>query len=582
MRRKVVRVLKNPLVIVPPFVIILGLGWQQYTYAGRNLNLPTANLNLLPNGGFTDFTPNGIPVGWQVSTSGDAHYETTRSKGYAGGGAFKVSISNYHSGDTAITSPKIATQSAATYLFKGYYAASTQFTLLRRDYYKDGSTALQFVRTYPGNTGVWSTAGDAFMAPANATAVQFVYRIYANGSLQLNSLYLEPLQNVYVAPVAAPHNIIPNGTLAAGDYASPQNWSTYHSGNNTAVFSYNQDALSPYVQAQISSYHDGEAKWQYAPQSVTPHQYYQFSFDYQSDTSVSLVAEYTLENGQRQEQTVAALPPADQWTTITRQFEVLPGAATMFLSAPLKHDGRVASRNYTLTDITKSDAARWQHAVVSMVFDDSWEQTYKNAAPLLQRHGYAGTFYVNPSLIETPDFMTANELNQLRANGNEIGSQGYDHRDMTTVNDNELDHQLRQGRDYLRSAGFQVTDFAAPYGRSDAEVRSYAQKYYTTLIGTQSGINTLQNLDLYDLKVLNVTTSTDLKTIETALKNAQAEDGWLILAYHLIGDDSLAHKHGLHSAVVSPSTFGQQIELIHKSGLRVLPVAAAYAELQKK
>jgi peptidoglycan/xylan/chitin deacetylase (PgdA/CDA1 family) len=468
-----------------------------------------------------------------------------------------------------------------TYLFKGYDNATATFALLVRYHYADGSDELKFLRTYPETDTKWSTTSDAFTAPANLDSVQFVYRVYADGLLELNGLYMEEQQDVSVTAPASGINIVPNSGLTSGDYNSPDNWTTYRSGHNTATFSYQPDPGGNYVQAQTSDYVNGQAKWQYLPQPVEPDQYYQTSLSYRSDAPASLIAEYVLKDGQRQEQTIAYLPPADSWTTILYRFQTLPDATSMFLSVPMEHEGTMATRNYSLINITRPGMGHWQQPVVSVTFDDGWEQAYLNAGPLLKQNGYKATFYINPSTIETPDFMTADELTRLSNEGNEIAAHGYEHLDMTAINDGALDDQLHRGRDYLRQAGFQVTDFATPYGRSDAEVSWYTRKYFTTLRGTDSGINTLQNLDPYNLKVLYISGDTHPSDISAALQLARQYHGWLILDYHQVSNTPLdPGPPTVENPGITPATFKQQLALIHASGIQVAPVSAAYKLLQ--
>lgn len=579
-RHKLLATFRNPLVIVPPLVIVLGVGWHQYTYAGRALSLPTANINLLPNSDFSAFGVDGLPIGWQSTASSTLRYTATRTKGYARGSSLKLTVSDYHAGDVRLATPEVAVNQHTTYLFKSYYNASMPFALLERIYSANGSSTLQLVQTYGANDS-WSTVSDAFRAAPGIVAVQFVFRLYANGSLTINNPYLEPQPDAYVDPAPDGSNVLPNGKLASGSYDAPADWSTYHIGNSTAAFSYIQATSGPYVQTVVSGYTSGQAKWQYSPEPVTPGSYYGLSLSYQSSVSVPVIAEYRLKGGHVEDQTVLLLPPADSWTTATCEFQVPPEATNLFISLPLESNGVVASRDYSLTNVTKPGPIRWSQPLVSLTFDDGWQATYDSAMPVLQQYGYTGTFYVNPSTIETPNFMTASELDTLAHSKNEIGSNGYDHDDLTAINNTELDYQLREGRDYLRAAGFQVNDLATPYGLSDAEVQWYARQYYATVRGTAAGINTKQNLDPYNLKVLYVTDETTPQTIRTALQTTKAENGWLILVYHRITDDTSLSYGSLNveHVTTTASAFKTQTRLIHDSDIKVLPVAAAYAAL---
>jgi peptidoglycan/xylan/chitin deacetylase (PgdA/CDA1 family) len=577
MKHRILRTLRNPLIVIPPFVLVLGVGWQQYTYAGRNLNLPAANMNLLPNSDLTSIGANGLPTGWQLATSGTANYTISQAKGYAGGSSTELAVSNYHSGDVALTTPEVSVQPNGTYLFKGYYHATAPFALLLHSSFGDGSSTLQLIQTYPTTGSGWSTVSDAFTAAPNATGAQIEFRAYNSGSLTLNAPYLEQQPQVYVSSETTGANVLPNGQLAPGQYNAPASWSTYHAGSNDASFSYDQDANGSYIEAQVSNYQNGQAKWQYVPQAVAPDQYYSLSFTYWSNTTVPVVAEYVLSDGTLEDQTVTTLPPADDWTTATQQFEVPAQATTMFVSVPLEQNGVVGARNYELENITKPGAARWQQPIVSLTFDGGWQDTYTNVLPDLRQYEYKGTFYVNPATIETSGIMSASELDDLQNSGDEVAADGYDHVDLTAINDSALDYQLREGRDYLHSAGFPVSDLATPYGRSDAEVRWSAMRYYTTVRGSDSGVNTRQNIDPYNLKVLYISPATTAQAIAAALQTAKSENGWLILVYQNVTDNPT----GLND-FITPMAFKDQLALVHSSGIKVLPVAAAYAEVRNQ
>jgi peptidoglycan/xylan/chitin deacetylase (PgdA/CDA1 family) len=580
-KHKLLHLLRNPLVIVPPLVLILAIGWQQYTYAGRDFSLPDPALNLLTNSDFSAFAANGLPAGWQLAKSGTLQYTADQTSGYATGSSLQLTVSAYQSGDTTLESPKVNTTAGKTYLFKTYYRASAPFALLLRSYFNDGSSTTELVRTYPATGSGWTTASDAFPAAANLQAVQVVFRAYHNGSLTLNAPYLEPQQQVYIAPAPTGANTLPNSgrLITTGAYDAPDYWSTYQAGSNTVAFAYVQDPGGAYVQTAVSDYRNGQAKWQYTPQPVAAGQYYSASLAYRSDAPASVVAEYVLQNGSREDQTVATLPPADNWTTAAAKFEVPPQAVSMFISVPLQRNGTVATRNYTLLNITKPGAAEWRQPLVSITFDGGLQSPYDNALPILHTYGYTATFYVNPPAIETDGFMTANELDALAGSGNEIGAHGYDNNDLTAINTTALDYQLREGRDYLRKAGFTVNDVSTPYGRSDSQVQYYAQQYYTLVRGTEPGINTRQNLNPYNLKVFYVTKTTTPAALTSALQAAKAENGWLVLVYHQV-ENASASPQNTDQTTITAAAFQEQMDQLHGSSIRVLPVANAYSTLE--
>lgn len=581
MRHKLLALLRNPLVLVPPVILLLGLGWQQYTYAGRTLSLPDSG-NIFPDTSFSRFTSDGYPTGWTLRRAGDLQYSAARGHGYATGSSYQLTVRGYRSGDLMTATPSIPVQPRTTYLFKAYYAATATFSFSVRLTYTDGSAVTRFVSTYPSTATSWSTTAYAFDSGGDIRSVQLIYRLSENGALRLNSPYLLPRQDVFVQPAVTGENLIPNPRLAPGAYTMPENWSTYQAGDNTAAFSYDPAGADASMQVQLRDYRSGEAKWQYPPTPVQPYQYYQFSVEYRSDIAAPIVAEYVRTDGRRIQQTVGQAMPADDWTEQSYQFEVPPDATSLFVSVPLRHNGTLATRRYRLIDRTRSGIAHWNEPLVSVTFDDGWQLSYDNALPLLQKWGYKATFYVNPAAIETPGFMTADELASLGRAGHEIGAHGYEHEDLTAISSSALEYQLHQGRDYLRRAGYTVTDAATPYGRSDPEVTWYARQFFTTLRSTDTGINTRQDLDPYHLRVLYINDFTTPQTVADALDQAKAYDGWLILVYHRVGGKGDIGPLPVESSTTTTAALQTQLGLVHSSGIRVLPVAAAYTALEQQ
>ena len=576
------RLMHHPLVIIPPLIIVLGLAWQQYIIAGRNLNLPSKDGNLLATTVAQPST-NSPLAGWQLSQSGDASYITSRDNGLVTDKAVKTTVNDYKSGDITLAGPKVSVTPNQTYLFKGYYTSDMQFALLAHYYYTDGTDKLVHLETYPAQKDGWSTTSHAF-ATNNITAVQFMYKLTNTGTLTVDGMYLEPKQNVFIPkqPVAT-KNTIPNSELASTNDNMPDGWTTYRAGDNTAAFSSLRDDKGTYVKTSVKNFKSGEAKWQYTPQPVSAYQRYQFNVKYLSDAPAKIIAEYVLKNGRHQFETIANVPASMEWADITYAVETPKDATSLVVSIVLHGNGSLASRDYTLANITKPGTARWSRPLVSVTFDDGWHSAYSNAVPILDRYGYKGTFYINPSNIETPKFMSAAELAELSNTRQEIAAHGYSHLDMTMMNPDALDYQLGQGQAYLASAGFPTTHFATPYGKSDAEVQWFARKYFATMRSVDTGINTRQNFDPYNLKAFFLKNDTSLETITTALDEAKQTGGWLILVYHNVGsaeNKDLSLK--VESGTMTTETFADQIALVQKSGITVLPVGDAYKEVEKQ
>lgn len=119
------------------------------------------------------------------------------------------------------------------------------------------------------------------------------------------------------------------------------------------------------------------------------------------------------------------------------------------------------------------DAAPSEPTVV-LTFDDGWRDAVTAVAPLLQRLGVVGSFYVNPELWgaqhadvsgEEGTLLTASETKQLHDAGMEVGSHSLAHRDMRSLSAAELDGDLRRSKEMIEDAvQAPCTTFAYPFG----------------------------------------------------------------------------------------------------------------------
>jgi peptidoglycan/xylan/chitin deacetylase (PgdA/CDA1 family) len=565
---------RHPLVIVPPLVIAAIVLWQQHTLAGRTPNLPMQNI-LAAN------SNSAMPTEWELTHSGDSTSHTTQAQGYVSSKATTVTIDQYKNGDVLLTSPKVTLNPNQSYLFKGYYTSDTPFVLLAHYFYSDGTDTLLQVNDYPAQRDRWSTISHAFRSEQNITAIQFELKLAHKGSLTIDGVYLEPRQDILVpAATQTKPNLIPNRLFATSDTDMPDDWNMYRAGDNNAQFTTTQDDGDAYLKIDVTDYKNGEAKWEHESLPIKPLERHQFQAEYMGDAPVKVIAEYLLDDGSRHFDEVANLAPASQWTKITQSLEAPARSVSFTTSIVLQSNGTLASRNYSLTNITRPGPSQWKRPIVSITFDDGWLSAYTNAIPVLDHYGYKATFYINPSSIETPGFMRASELAKLGDAKHEIAAHGYGHKDMTSISNSAINDQLRGGKDYLKEAGFPTDHFATPYGKTDAEVQWLINKYYKTSRGLDSGINTRQNIDPLDLRSLYVNQDTSSEFIARLLDEAKQSNGWFILSYHNIGsqpDPSL--PRGDRISTVTSAMFANHISQIQKSGVTVLPINAAYTEV---
>jgi peptidoglycan/xylan/chitin deacetylase (PgdA/CDA1 family) len=576
-RKNVVRrFLKHPFVVILPIVALLVVGWQMYN--ANDKNYISAKDNLMSGGSFESFDNKNVPTGWKIVPHGDMKYSSSQIKGHVKGQAAKITVSDYKNGSLYFESEKIAVQPNKPYIFKGYYYASMGIDILTRYYYKDGSSKLELSREYPYYNDPWSTASTSLITPADVTAMQFIYRITANGDLEVDETYVAQRDTgltITAAPTPKTPNLVPNPDLTETQNGEPANWFFYFDGDNTPAFTYPEEAGNRFVRANVTNYKGGEAKWQFNPLPVETGQQYLFSVDYRSDVPFEVVVEYENAEGDgRQFNVIDSLLPSGEWTRYNQPFDIPSGVKNVFVSLVLNSNGQLDTDNYAMHDITKPGERRFKEPIVSITYDDAWYSQFDPGAKDLDAHGFKGTFYINPSAIETESFMSPGNLDSLRRRGHQLAAHGNDHVDMSSLNEKAVETQLRKSYEYVsQGLGTKNIDFATPYGKNDAEVQWYIRKFFRSHRGTVSGINTKQNFNVYDLQVLFIGRDTTIDYIKGELAETKSLNGWFILVYHRIEDGAD------HPTTITKVTHKKQLDAVKQSGIKVMTIDAALKEL---
>jgi peptidoglycan/xylan/chitin deacetylase (PgdA/CDA1 family) len=113
--------------------------------------------------------------------------------------------------------------------------------------------------------------------------------------------------------------------------------------------------------------------------------------------------------------------------------------------------------------------------VVTLTFDDGYEDMISNVLPVLQKYGLHGTFYVISGAVNGTDYMTWSQLQTLYQDGNEIGSHTVLHEPLDQVDNDEAIQEICQDRyDLMNPPGLAagslgpITDLAYPDGEGVA------------------------------------------------------------------------------------------------------------------
>jgi hypothetical protein len=126
-----------------------------------------------------------------------------------------------------------------------------------------------------------------------------------------------------------------------------------------------------------------------------------------------------------------------------------------------------------------------------VTFDDGTADHYFTAAPLLERSGVRGVFFVSTALLGTEGYLTLAQCRELQDRGHAIESHAHDHKPLVGMVEDELRSQLSCSRRRLRGCGLGQWDWlAVPAGYfNDAVVQAAKATGYQSLRTTEWGYN---------------------------------------------------------------------------------------------
>jgi len=225
--------------------------------------------------------------------------------------------------------------------------------------------------------------------------------------------------------------------------------------------------------------------------------------------------------------------------------------------------------------------------VISLTFDDQYENQWLYSVPLMQSHNMTGTYYVITSDSDNgfTCCMSWTQLDTLQAQGNDVGSHTVDHPDnLTTLTTAQMNQEICGSRQDLISHG--ITDpesFAYPDGIYNSTVQGVVQQCgfnnarggggisNSNTTPTAPYVETIPPKDPYALRTIAVDGASpiNLSDLESFVNAAAANGGgWLPITFHDVCDASAADfsacmaKYGS----VQDTVFGQFLDWLAAAG----------------
>jgi peptidoglycan/xylan/chitin deacetylase (PgdA/CDA1 family) len=142
-------------------------------------------------------------------------------------------------------------------------------------------------------------------------------------------------------------------------------------------------------------------------------------------------------------------------------FDVCAGEIESHLQTALQIWGKAATPADLQLEQHESSSA---HTGFLVTFDDGTADHYFTAAPLLERHGVRGVFFVNTARWGADGYLTVAQCQELQARGHAIESHAHQHKPLTGLPEDQLLSQLAESRRLLCENGLGQWGLLAPPG----------------------------------------------------------------------------------------------------------------------
>ena len=232
---------------------------------------------------------------------------------------------------------------------------------------------------------------------------------------------------------------------------------------------------------------------------------------------------------------------------------------------------------------TKPLKGLFKEPLISVTFDDGWENSYGSSMPLLQKYGIHSTQYILSGVERDPGYLSWNQITAIAKAGHEIGCHSINHPDLTNVSDQELTRQLQGCKDTLSKRYGTITDFASPYGAYNSTTLAAIKKVYASqrnnqgaAVGqiNQTDVNLASNFNANNIIGVSIHRDTTAAQLKALVDYTMANNGWLVLTYHQSDDQS--SPYGLDM-----TSLKNQLKYLSGTPIRIVTVHQALSGLGK-
>lgn len=517
--------------------------------------------------------------GWGTNTTAYSYLKT----GDNDTNSVEVSMTKYTSGDAKWYFTPVDVTAGTNYTYSDYYESNVATDVVVQFEDGSGNYTYEDLGAAAAST-TWKEYTGSFTVPTSVVNVTVFHLIESVGTLTTDDFSLTVTPTVTTPPPPTTGNLIPNPMITTADPSNanlPNDWSQDGWGTNTDTATYKTTGGfggSGMTTIKMTKYTSGDQKFYFNPVDVTQDTQYNFTDYYESSVQTVVDAAFNLSNGTIDYEYIGLPGPATTWTKFSSDFAIPQGTTSMTIYHLIQSVGTLSTSDFSMTPYTP---VGFNRALISLTFDDSYQDTYTYGLPLLQADGFDSTQFIITDLVGTANYMTVAEVQALNKDGQEVASHTVTHDDMTQETATQVTTELSQSQSTLEGwIGAPVTDMAYPYGMYNAAVQTATAKYYSGARGVEVGLNSKDSFNAMDIKVENIYDTTTTAQVADWVAQAQATKTWLVFVYHSV--DPSSTPFGGEQYNVTPTQLSAQLAAIKSSGITVETMKQALAEVESQ
>lgn len=177
-----------------------------------------------------------------------------------------------------------------------------------------------------------------------------------------------------------------------------------------------------------------------------------------------------------------------------------------------------------------------QSPLITFISDDGWLGDYTSLKPLFDQKGIVGCLALVSNYIGGSSYMSLSQINEFKAVGWEMLSHTVSHPHLANLTEAQIEIELKDSRDTLRSLGFDIESMVIPYSSQNALVRKVSKKYYRATFGRGGYAQTIP-LNTHELGRLllgadAMAPNNTLDFYKSKVDEAISKNGWLVFCLH--------------------------------------------------